>query len=616
LIAVAFVAHVSVAHAQDAPPAPVAATPAPAAPSPSPSTSPAIEPAPIPSAAEATPSALPVETASPLTVEQLVQGTCRSPREAILQLLYWIPEGGPVAGTRQNDRARAAACMDPTGVADPNRLGKLAYQLKRAIDLQGYFVDLDSIPADANFVDAAGISRYRLPDLAEVEVVRIGERWLFSRRTVREIPRLYDSVVPPTIQRIVGALPAWAHTTFLGVHLWQLLGLLLLLFVGLAIQKTVVYLIGTYLRSITGRLRVRWIDAASQRIDRPIGGLVMAGVFYAAFPWLQFSVRVSVVANVATQLLAVASLAWLGYRMIDVLMDWLDDKAELTASKLDDQLVPLARKTLKVFVAVIGSIFVLQNLDVDVGSLLAGLGLGGLAFALAAKDTVANFFGSVVIFIDKPFQIGDWVVIGGCEGTVEEVGFRTTKVRTFYDSLVTVPNATLTSANIDNYGARRYRRYTCHLGLTYDTPPEKIQAFCEGVRAIIQGMPGMRKDYYFVEFHQFGESSLDVLLYCFMDVPSWGAELRTRSHLNLEVVRIARELGLSFAFPTRTLHVDTLAEPAKVEPRVAYDQERLASIVHAFAPNGKLARPEAVKLTSGYDPAAPASTVGAADAGE
>src|SRR5690606_21829642 len=204
--------------------------------------------------------------------------------------------------------------------------------------------------------------------------------------------------------------------------------------------------------------------------------------------------------------------------------------------KLDDQLVPLLRKTLKVFIAVLGAIFVLQNLDVDVGSLLAGLGLGGLAFALAAKDTVANFFGSLVVFIDKPFQIGDWVVIGGTEGEIEEVGFRTTRVRTFYNSLVTIPNAKLTDTAIDNYGARRWRRYVANLGLTYDTPPERMEAFCEGVRGIIQRLDGMRRDYAIVEFNNYGESGLNVMVYCFMGAPNWKTELRIRTALNLEIL--------------------------------------------------------------------------------
>src|SRR5690606_24921192 len=141
-------------------------------------------------------------------------------------------------------------------------------------------------------------------------------------------------------------------------------------------------------------------------------------------------------------------------------------KAESTDSKLDDQLVPLLRKAMKIFVVLVGALFLLQNLDVNVASLVAGLGIGGVAVALAAKDTIANFFGSLMIFIDRPFQIGDWVKIGETEGIVEVVGFRSTRVRTFYNSLVTVPNAHFTEAAIDNLGMREYRRTSTVLNLT------------------------------------------------------------------------------------------------------------------------------------------------------
>ena len=135
----------------------------------------------------------------------------------------------------------------------------------------------------------------------------------------------------------------------------------------------------------------------------------------------------------------------------------------------------------------LGILIVLQNMGVNVFSLLAGLGLGGLAFALAAKDTAANLFGSIMILTDRPFKIGDWVKMDGVEGTVEEIGFRSTRVRTFYNSLITIPNATIANVQIDNLGVRQYRRTTATLGVTYDTSMEKMNQFVEGIRKIIEG---------------------------------------------------------------------------------------------------------------------------------
>jgi MscS family membrane protein len=329
----------------------------------------------------------------------------------------------------------------------------------------------------------------------------------------------------------------------------------------------------------------------------------MALVFHISVPLLLLPIRFTTLAMLAIKATAAYAGVWLAYRLIDLLADYLLVKAEKTESKLDDQLIPLIAKTLKVFVSVVGGIFILQNLDVNVGSLLAGLGLGGLAFALAAKDTIANFFGSIMIFIDKPFQIGDWVVIASTEGIIEEVGFRTSRVRTFHNSLVTVPNAMITSTIVDNYGARKYRRYTTNLGLTYDTPPDKVEAFCEGVRAIIAGMPGMRKDYYLVEFREFGASSLVIMVYCFMIAKTWNEELRIRTHLNLEILRLAENLGVGFAFPTQTLHVSSLAQPGQSIPghRGPENHAELAAIIAGFGPRGPLARPEGLTISHGYD---------------
>lgn len=379
---------------------------------------------------------------------------------------------------------------------------------------------------------------------------------LYAARAVDAITALAppDGAAPAPGLRAL--MPEWLRGDVFGIEAWQILGVVVLLLMGVLLRRVVMHLIVRYLRRFTRRLKVSWLDHLVARADGPVGTLVIAAVLALGSPALQLPRGFDFVVTLAVRTLAAFSVVWLLYRLVDVLSEVLEQRAAKTESKLDDQLVPLLRKSLKVFFVVIGAIFILQNLDVDVGSLLAGLGLGGLAFALAAKDTVANFFGSIMIFIDKPFHIGDWIVMSpGIEGTVEEVGFRTSRIRTFYNSLITVPNANVTNTPIDNMGARRYRRYKATLGLTYDTPPEKVQAFCEGVRTLIETLPHMRRDYYMVEFQDFGPSSLDILLYCFFEVPDWSSELAARTELNLAIMRLAKSIGVSFAFPTQTLHI-------------------------------------------------------------
>jgi MscS family membrane protein len=319
-------------------------------------------------------------------------------------------------------------------------------------------------------------------------------------------------------------------------------------------------------------------------------------------PMLGLPVWLSVVLTLAVRVLAASSVVLVAYRFVDVLAESLARKAAGTESRLDDQLVPLVRRALKVSIVAIGAVFVLQNLQIDVASLVAGLGLGGLAFALAAKDTISHVFGSITIFLDKPFQIGDWVDTCGVEGIVEEVGFRTTRVRTFYNSLVSIPNGKLTDAIIDNYGMRQFRRCSTTVSLTYATTPEQMEAFCAGVRAIIAAHPRTRKDAYEVHFSGFGAASLDVMLYFFFSVKSWSEELRARHEVFLDVHRLAERLGVEFAFPTQTLHVETMAAATARSPRVSPPQADLERAIVDFGPGGGAVVPAGPRLGPSFLP--------------
>jgi MscS family membrane protein len=187
----------------------------------------------------------------------------------------------------------------------------------------------------------------------------------------------------------------------------------------------------------------------------------------------------------------------------------------------------------------------------------------------------------MTIMLDRPFEIGDWVRVGNIDGNVESVGIRSTRIRTFYNSLITVPNSEITNKSIDNMGARRYRRIKTNISIAYDTPPESIEAFCEGVRELIRSHPYTRKDYFHCYLNQFSASSLDVLLYCFVETPDWNMELRERHRLFVDIIRIAKRLGIEFAFPTQTLYMrqdqsQDYTPPAN--PQKAYDLGRKEAI--------------------------------------
>jgi len=305
---------------------------------------------------------------------------------------------------------------------------------------------------------------------------------------------------------------------------------------------------------------------------RPFGLLGMSALWWIGLNLLGLPGEVLVVLLVAVKLLAIFSAIWFVFRVLDIVFAYMLKHARNTTTKVDDVLVPLFRKALKVFVFIVGFVFVASNVNLDVSGLLAGLGLGGLAFALAAKDAVQNIFGSITVLLDQSFHVGDWVVIGDIEGSVEEVGLRSTRIRTFYNSIITMPNSRLITASVDNMGRRSFRRYKTKIALTYDTPADKIEAFCEALREIVRLHPYMRKDYYQIYLNDMAANSLDVLVYIFWQTPDWSTELRERHRFLLDTIRVAEQLGVEFAFPTQTVYWkngEAPAEPAGAEEDVA-----------------------------------------------
>lgn len=255
-------------------------------------------------------------------------------------------------------------------------------------------------------------------------------------------------------------------------------------------------------------------------------------------------------------------LMWFCIRLADNWTAIWGERAEATEGTFDDQLVPVVRAIVKLGVVVVGLLLIFQNLGFEVGSLLAGLGIGGAAIALASKDTIANLFGSIVIFVDRPFQVGDWVEIGEQEGTVEEVGLRVTRIRTFANSLITVPNSTLTTTSINNWSRMRKRRVKLTIGVTYDAKPDQLQAAVAAIREVLQSDRRVSQDFMLVNFTNFGASSLDIFVYAFTLTTRWDEYMQIREELLLEFMRRVQDLGLSFAFPSQSVYIESVPQGA------------------------------------------------------
>ena len=485
--------------------------------------------------------------------------SARATMKTFLESFY--AEGGA-------DLDQAASCLDlatlPPSIRNI-RGRELAAQLKnvldrtRLINLEQISEDPDGPPwvlpvnEDSSIVLAAGKNRW----------------WLFTNSTVEALDQMQDEVesheVVEGVEETVGIISTaqWLRSktpeslrgrTF-SLEGWQWIGLLLLAIVGTAVGKlTVAVLQGPMMFWL--RHWAREVDYGLVRKSlKPMSSLAMVLVWWFGISSLGLPLGILRWFATLVEVVLILTASLTAYRLVNVLTDVMTKRALQTESRYDDLLVPLIRTSLKLLVLVVAFVLLAETFDRNFTGILAGLGIGGLAFALAAKDTIGNLFGSLTVLLDRPFQVGDWVVVGSVEGTVEEVGFRSTRIRTFYNSKITLPNSQLTTAAVDNLGDRQYRRWSTRLGLAYNTPPEKIDAFCEGIKEIIRQHPHTRKDYFHVAFNEFGPAALEILLYVFFVTPDWSEELQERHRLAVDIVRLAKELGVEFAFPTQTLYL-------------------------------------------------------------
>lgn len=452
-----------------------------------------------------------------------------------------------------------AATLDFDESTSPEERQAVATQLKSVLDGRGLFVRMDSVPADPEYLDPesreAAFTPFpiRLPEFQ----LRRGDdlAWRVSGSTVRAAGTLYEATFSWYARRLLDLLPPVVERSFLGFTLWQLIGLAILAVLAWIAQR----LLRVFFRGFLVRLASRGSNWAAEELAAaalPASWLATVWIFRRFLADLRFPVLVNQVLNVLLDLTLAGIAVWFAFRAIEAVCSRLEAIAAKTETNVDDHLVPLARTVLRVGSVVVAFLLIAQSQGYSITTLVAGLGLGGLAIALAAQDTLANVLGSLAIVGDRPFQVGDWVLVDGYEGTVERVGLRSTRVRTFYDSVVSVPNSKVVNSIVDNMGQRKFRRMKHMLALRYDTDPDRIQAFVDGIRGLILKNPAMRHDYFEIHLNRFADSSVDILVYCFFRVPNWHEELSERHNFLLSILRLAKETGVDFAFPTRTLALE------------------------------------------------------------
>jgi MscS family membrane protein len=522
----------------------------------------------------------------PAAEEPVAQEPAFAGPQAVLRAFFDAMEAG--------DRARAAATFQEGAFSSSTAAKEAAEDLYYGVFLRTRRIDVsEEVPVtwgeevyplttypDANedltvtilFVrDVDGGFRISASTLESVEEMKeLLSSFALSRSLLQDL-----SLLETLHHELRDTLPPALTRRGFILENWHWLGLLALTLLCVVLDRLVRFLTGRVATRVAKGRNVRLDPEVLLGFERPLGLLFGVVAFELFLPVLGVDAGIQSVLMLATGFVTAVAGVWAAYKLVDVVCGYLTEKASRTYNKFDDMLVPLLRRTLKLFVVVVGIVFVASRLSEDLWGIVAGLGLGSLAVGFAARDSIENLFGTFTVLLDKPFQIGDWVIVGDVEGTVETVGFRSTRFRTFYNSIITVPNRTFIATAIDNMGERRYRRIKTTLALTYDTPPEKVEAMCEGVREIIRTHPYTRKDYYHVYLTGLGASSLDVLLYAFVETPDWSTELREKHRLFADILRLAERLNVSFAFPTQTIHV---ARPEDLEhPDRPADDARGAS---------------------------------------
>jgi MscS family membrane protein len=449
---------------------------------------------------------------------------------------------------------------------------KLAIKLKQIFDGNGVFVRISEIPNDPNFIDSLYSNQAKFffdtKHLPLVYLEKTGREWKFSAFTVSQIEKMHRETYPYGTDRLLNFLPKLGNQVYLGLNFWQLAGLFILILLLFLSHKLITLLLDKVFLYFMAKLGYGYVGEKYLLPVARITSIYLIVVLSSLFiRLLQLPIEVVAFALKVLNAAKPFIITIVFYKIVDIVSVYFSKLAEKTESTLDDQLVPLLRKTLKAFVVIVGTLFVLkEGLEVDIVPLLTGLSIGGLAFALAAQDTIKNFFGSIMIFIDKPFQVGDWITSGDVDGTVEEVGFRSTRVRTFRNSVMYIPNGKIADATIDNHGLRHFRRFYTTLTITYDTPPQLIEVFVQGLRQIVEDHPYTRKNVYNIYFNNLSSYSQDIMFYIFFEVPNWTEELRCRHEILVSIVSLANSLGVRFAFPTQTLHMESFPEKNTLVP--------------------------------------------------
>jgi len=515
---------------------------------------------------------------SVVTAQDSIKVNLTSPNATVYTHLYFLQQDS-------YEPEKAAATILPNSIKNPK---KAAIKLKQILDGKGLFVDLKEIPLNTNYKDstsfATPLNKYVLfpVRMPLISVEKIGENWYYSAETIQSLDEIYNDVFPWYVLKLEQLVPNVGHKKIANIEVWKLIGVLILLIISFllhAVFKRIIYFILQRVHKYFVKNDGLTITKVLKKLAHPISLLIAFSFIEKIFPSLRFSLDINHWVFLGLSITKTVFWIYVFLKLVQVVMHIYAEFTERTHGKLDDQLVPILNNFLTGIVILVGALKMLTLFGFDATTVIAGASIGGLAVALASQDTVKNLIGTFMIFLDKPFHIGDWIEAGEVVGSVEEVGFRSSRIRAVDTSIYQIPNSKLSELVINNKGLRLYRRYNTKLGLRYDTPPELIEAFVKGLRELIIAHPQTRSESYNVEFTGFGDSALLIMINVYFKSLEWGEEQSSKHRLHIAIVKLAKELGVDFAFPSSSLIIEQFPDKKGLDMKYNIDQKRIDEVI-------------------------------------
>jgi MscS family membrane protein len=493
---------------------------------------------------------------------------------------------GYLEAARSGDYTRAARYLDlsPIQTNAVSRGPRWARQLKVVLD-RTLWVDLESLSeaADGHPDDGLPKNRDRVGQIlvdgiaTDIWVDRSRTKsgdsiWRFASPTVAHIPELYERFGDgPFADRFPDPLVDWS---LFEVRLWQWIAILFLVVASFLLGWLLAVVIVRTLRPLAARSRTTLDDRLLEIIISPIRLLMTGGIFALSIRWLYLALPAYEFLHGIVATLVILGFVWLLFRVVDLFTGALEGRFRGSGQDMATHFLPLSAKILKGSLAVIAILGALGSFGFDVTALIAGLGVGGLAVALGAQKTVENVFGGIALLLDQPVRPGDFCRFGDKVGTVEEIGIRSTRLRTLERTLISVPNSEFASLQLENFAKRDRILIRTTLGLRYETTADQLRFVMIELRQMLYAHPRIGRSTNRVRLIGFGSSSVDLELYCYVETRDWEDYLAVREDLFLRIIDIVSASGTGFAFPSQTAYLakDSGNDPEKTlaaEARIA-----------------------------------------------